>query len=48
MNTTALIMMITSLSVVTLVTAYYFYHAFTTPPKPIDDGHQDINRPDFT
>jgi len=33
MNTTALIFMVTSFSIVTFVTGYFFYKALTTPEK---------------
>lgn len=48
MNTSALLMMISSLSIVTIVTVYYFYKAFKTPHAPVDDGHGDLMRPDVT
>jgi Ni,Fe-hydrogenase I cytochrome b subunit len=33
MNTIALVFMVTTLSIVTLVTGYFFYKAYTTPEK---------------
>ncbi|MFZ4752075.1 MAG: hypothetical protein ACOYLG_01910 [Chitinophagaceae bacterium] len=48
MNSTSLIMMIGTLSIVTIVTVYYFYKAFTTPSEMADDGKEEITRPDFT
>lgn len=37
MNTTALIFMVVSISIVTLVTGYFFYKALTTPQKEEKD-----------
>ncbi|MBK8846240.1 MAG: hypothetical protein IPO27_06580 [Bacteroidetes bacterium] len=48
MNTSALIMMIAAIGIVTMVTVFYFYKAFTTPPRPVEDGHGDVMRPDVT
>ena len=38
MNPTALIVMLTTLTVVTLVTGYFFFRVLTTPPKPEPDS----------
>jgi hypothetical protein len=49
MNSTALLMMAITLGIVILVTGFYFYKAFTTPSKPVDDGMPEvITKPDFT
>jgi len=48
MNSTALIMMISALSIVTFVTIYYFYKAFKTPLPTAEDGRPEIKKPDFT
>lgn len=48
METSALIMMLLSETIVTVCTIFYFYKAFTNPQKPIEDNRPEINRPDFT
>jgi hypothetical protein len=39
MNTSALILMISTMSAVVAVTGYFFYRVLTTPPKP-DNGER--------
>ncbi|HRN40957.1 MAG: hypothetical protein KF732_00890 [Flavobacteriales bacterium] len=41
MNTSALIMMITTEVIVTLVTGYFFLRVLKTPPKPEPDSYID-------
>jgi hypothetical protein len=41
MNTSALILMITTMILVTGVTAYFFIKVLTTPPKPEPDSYKD-------
>lgn len=41
MNTSALIMMITTEVIVTLVTVYFFLRVLKTPPKPEPDSYID-------
>lgn len=48
MNNTALWMMCISLGIVAIVTIYYFYKAFKTPPKIVDEHDGEIHKPDFT
>ena len=49
MNTAALLMMVITFGIVIVVTGLYFYKAFTTPSKPVDDGMPEvITKPDFT
>lgn len=47
MNTDALIMMISSEVIITVVTIYFFYKVLTIPPKPEPDSfseNDDENR----
>lgn len=41
MNTTALIMMVVTLSVITGVTGFFFWKVLTTPPRPEEDSYSD-------
>lgn len=41
MNTSALIMMITTMSVVIFITAYFFYKVLTIPPRPEPDSFSE-------
>jgi hypothetical protein len=41
MNPSALIVMLTTLTVVTLVTGYFFFRVLTTPPKPEPDSYTE-------
>lgn len=41
MSTQALIMMITTVSVVTIITGYFFYKVLATPPKSEPDSYED-------
>lgn len=41
MNTSALIMMITTMAVVITITAYFFYKVLTIPPKPEPDSFSE-------
>jgi hypothetical protein len=41
MNTSALIMMITTMVVVTSITAYFFYKVLTIPPRPEPDSYSE-------
>lgn len=43
MNTTALIMMVSVESVITLLTTWFFYKVLTTKPKPEPDSFSDNN-----
>lgn len=44
MNTSALITMVTSMSVVIFMTAYYFIKVLRTPVKnPKEDSYEDTN-----
>lgn len=47
MNTSALVLMVTMMVLVTVVTGYFFYKVLSTPNKPdtgMDDIHDDENR----
>lgn len=48
MNTSALIMMCGSMSIITLTTVYYFYKVLVTPPPVAEDNRPEINKPDFS
>ena len=41
MNTSALIVMLTTIILVTGLTLYFFYLVLNTPPKPEPDSYQD-------
>jgi len=41
MNSIALIMMISTVGVVTLITGYFFWRVLTTPPKAEPDSYED-------
>ncbi|HNV98802.1 MAG TPA: hypothetical protein PKL06_05505 [Chitinophagales bacterium] len=41
MSTQALIMMITTVTVVTCITGYFFYKVLTTPPRSEPDSYED-------
>jgi hypothetical protein len=41
MNTSALIMMISTMTVVISITAYFFYKVLTIPPRPEPDSFSD-------
>lgn len=41
MNTDALIMMISSEVIITVVTIYFFYKVLTIPPKPEPDSYSE-------
>ena len=41
MNTSALVLMISSVSIVTVITAYFFYRVLTTKPKPEPDSYSE-------
>lgn len=41
MSTQALIMMITTVTVVTGITGYFFYKVLTTPPRSEPDSYED-------
>ncbi|MCC6385453.1 MAG: hypothetical protein LC117_03910 [Bacteroidia bacterium] len=41
MNTSALILMITTMLVVTLITAYFFYKVLTIPPRSEPDSYSE-------
>lgn len=41
MNTDALIMMISSEVIITVVTIYFFYKVLTIPPKPEPDSFSE-------
>jgi hypothetical protein len=43
MQTTALIMMVSTLSVVTLMTGYFFVRVLTTPAKPDRNSFTDTD-----
>jgi hypothetical protein len=43
MNTTALIVMLTTILVVTFVTGYFFVRVLTAPPKPEPDSFSENN-----
>lgn len=44
MNTEALIMMITTQGIVTLLTGYFFYRVLTTKPKSEPDSFTENNQ----
>lgn len=46
MNTSALIMMITTEVIVTLVTGYFFLRVLKTPPKPEPDSYNENDETD--
>lgn len=53
MNTSALILMITTMSVVTLITGYFFYRVLTAPKRQEPDSFEDNDdvppgKPDHT
>lgn len=37
-----------TLGLVSVITGYYLYKAFVTPPNQVDDGKPEITKPDFT
>jgi hypothetical protein len=41
MNTSAFIMMITTITIVTVVTVYFFVKVYTMPSKPEPDSYSD-------
>jgi hypothetical protein len=41
MNTSALILMIASESIITFLTAYFFYKVLTTKPRPEPDSYSE-------
>ena len=41
MNTTALIMMVSTITVITCVTGFFFCKVLTTPPRPEEDSYTD-------
>lgn len=41
MNTSALIMMITTMAVVIAITGYFFYKVLTIPPRPEPDSFSE-------
>lgn len=41
MNTSALVIMLTTMSLVTGMTLYFFYRVLTTPPRPEPDSYLD-------
>ena len=41
MNTSALVIMLTTMSLVTGMTIYFFYRVLTAPPKPEPDSYLD-------
>ncbi|CAN5126176.1 hypothetical protein BH09BAC1_BH09BAC1_13760 [soil metagenome] len=43
MNTSALVVMLGSMSVFTFFCGYFFYRVLTTPPKPEPDSYTDNN-----
>ena len=43
MNTSALIMMITTQVIVTFITGYFFLRVLKTPPKPEPDSYIENN-----
>lgn len=40
MNTSALIMMVTTEIIITAITLYFFYRVLKTPPKPEPDSYE--------
>jgi len=43
MNTTALILMVTTMLLVTVITAYFFWKVLTIPARPEPDSFTDNN-----
>lgn len=41
MNTSALILMVATMSVVASITAYFFVRVLTTPPRPEPDSYSE-------
>ncbi len=41
MNTIALILMVSTMSLVTAITAYFFIRVLRTPPRPEPDSYED-------
>ncbi len=41
MNTSALIMMVGTITIVTLLTLYFFYRVLTAPPRPEPDSYEE-------
>lgn len=43
MNTSALLLMVTTMLMVTLITAYFFWKVLTIPPRPEPDSFTENN-----
>ncbi len=41
MNTIALVLMVSTMTIVTLITAYFFVRVLRTPPRPEPDSFKD-------
>ena len=41
MNTSALILMVTTMTAVIIITAYFFWKVLTIPPRPEPDSYTD-------
>jgi hypothetical protein len=41
MNTSALILMVSTMSIVTTITAYFFIRVLRTPPRPEPDSFEN-------
>lgn len=41
MNTIALILMVSTMTLVTAITAYFFWRVLKTPPKPEPDSYSE-------
>lgn len=41
MNDSAFLMMVSTLSIISLVTGYFFYRVLTSPQRPEEDSYSD-------